>query len=116
MACINAAMLALLLLGILTFSIPIRSIGCTEERGDFNEFTINFSVPPQFDYYKRLDTIKEKGDIQIIELSDDERAKFEEKAKSVRDTYVNDVGERGQASLDALLSAIEENKSASDSQ
>ncbi|MES1940811.1 TRAP dicarboxylate transporter subunit DctP [Salinisphaera sp. T5B8] len=65
---------------------------------------------------ERLDTIKEKSDIKIIELSDDERAKFEEKAKPVRDTYVKDVGERGQASLDALLKAIDEHKSDSDSQ
>ncbi|ERJ20250.1 TRAP dicarboxylate transporter subunit DctP protein [Salinisphaera shabanensis E1L3A] len=76
---------------------------------------VGHDIQSQFNK-ERLDTIKDKGDIQIIELSDDERAKFEEKAKPVRDTYVNEVGERGQASLDALLEAIDENKGDSASQ
>ncbi|MBS61717.1 TRAP transporter substrate-binding protein DctP [Salinisphaera sp.] len=76
---------------------------------------VGHDIQSQFNK-ERLDTIKEKGDIQIIELNDDERAKFEEKAKPVRETYVNDVGERGQAALDALLKAIDETKGDSASQ
>ena len=53
------SMLALCLLGVLTITIPVRSIGCTEERGSTDEFNISFSVPPQFDYEQRLDTIKQ---------------------------------------------------------
>jgi TRAP-type C4-dicarboxylate transport system substrate-binding protein len=64
---------------------------------------------------ERLATIEEKGDIQIIRLNDEERAQFEEMAQSVRDTYVNEVGERGQASLDALLSAVEQSGGGSSS-
>ncbi|ROO24577.1 TRAP transporter substrate-binding protein DctP [Salinisphaera orenii] len=52
---------------------------------------------------ERLDTIKEKGDIQIIELSEDERAKFRELAKPVRQTFIDDVGERGKKALDIVL-------------
>lgn len=63
---------------------------------------------------ERLDTIKEKSDINIIKLNDEERAKFRELAKPVRQVYVDLVGERGKQSLDILLEQIE--KSASDSQ
>ena len=52
---------------------------------------------------ERLDTIKEKGDIEIIELSEDERAKFRELAKPVRQTFIDDVGERGKKALDIVL-------------
>ncbi|HSH56416.1 MAG TPA: TRAP transporter substrate-binding protein DctP, partial [Halomonas sp.] len=51
----------------------------------------------------RLDTIKENSDITIIELNDEQREKFRELAKPVRDTFVEDVGERGKQALDILL-------------
>ena len=52
---------------------------------------------------ERLDTIKEQSDINIIELSEEERAQFRELAKPVRQVYVDMVGERGQQALDILL-------------
>lgn len=57
---------------------------------------------------ERLETIKEKSDIEIIELTDEQRDKFREMAKPVRDSFVDDVGERGGKALDALLAAFDE--------
>ncbi|WP_372613386.1 TRAP transporter substrate-binding protein DctP [Halomonas sp.] len=51
----------------------------------------------------RLDTIKEKSDIKIIELTDEQREKFREMAEPVRQTFIDDVGERGEQALDILL-------------
>jgi TRAP-type C4-dicarboxylate transport system substrate-binding protein len=52
---------------------------------------------------ERLDTIKEKSDITIIELTDEQRDKFREMVEPVRETFVEDVGERGGQALDILL-------------
>ncbi|GAA5176680.1 MULTISPECIES: TRAP transporter substrate-binding protein DctP [Halomonadaceae] len=60
---------------------------------------------------ERLDTIKEKSDINIIKLTDEERAKFRELAKPVRQVYVDLVGERGKQSLDILLEQIKQSQS-----
>ncbi len=57
---------------------------------------------------ERLDTIKEKSDIEIIELNDEQRDKFRELAKPVRKSFVDDVGERGGQALDTLLAAFDE--------
>jgi TRAP-type transport system periplasmic protein len=66
-----------------------------------------FEVQEQFNQ-ERLEKIKaEKPDLQIIELTEEERAAFEERAQQVRDTYVEMVGEEGQAVLSALQSEIE---------
>jgi tripartite ATP-independent transporter DctP family solute receptor len=66
-----------------------------------------FEVQDQFNQ-ERLETIKaEKPDLQIIELTEEERAAFEERAQQVRDTYVEMVGEEGEAVLSALQSEIE---------
>jgi len=62
---------------------------------------------------ERLDTIKSKSEINIVELSDDQRNQFRELAKPVRETFVNDVGEGAKKSLDALLSAVDEAEGAS---
>ncbi|NWN84100.1 MAG: TRAP transporter substrate-binding protein DctP [Halomonas sp.] len=51
----------------------------------------------------RLDTIKENSDINIIELNDEQRKKFREMADPVRDTFAEDVGERGKKALDILV-------------
>ncbi|GAB2789412.1 TRAP transporter substrate-binding protein [Halomonas shantousis] len=56
---------------------------------------------------ERLDTIKEKSDINIIHLNDEERAQFRELAEPVRQVYVDMVGERGKQSLDILLDQID---------
>ncbi|MDW5376084.1 TRAP transporter substrate-binding protein DctP [Halomonas sp. HP20-15] len=57
---------------------------------------------------ERLDTIKEKSDINVIKLNDEERAKFRELAKPVRQVYVDMAGERGKQSLDILLEQIKQ--------
>ncbi|HSH47348.1 MAG TPA: TRAP transporter substrate-binding protein DctP [Halomonas sp.] len=51
----------------------------------------------------RLDTIKEKSDIKIIELTDEQRDKFREMVEPVRETFVEGVGERGGQALEILL-------------
>nr|WP_299245604.1 TRAP transporter substrate-binding protein DctP [uncultured Halomonas sp.] len=55
----------------------------------------------------RLETIKEKGDIEIIELSEEERDQFRKLAEPVRQTFVDDVGELGEQALNALLEQVE---------
>lgn len=57
---------------------------------------------------ERLETIKEKSDINIIHLNDEERAAFRELAKPVRQTYVDMVGERGKKALDIVLKHVEQ--------
>ncbi|MFA5628125.1 MAG: TRAP transporter substrate-binding protein DctP [Thiohalomonadaceae bacterium] len=52
---------------------------------------------------ERLEIIKSKSDINIIELSDEQREKFRKLAKPVRQTFVSEVGERGKQALDILL-------------
>lgn len=51
----------------------------------------------------RLDTIKEKSDIKIIELTDEQRDEFRKLAEPVREIFVKDVGERGGQALEILL-------------
>nr|WP_298413979.1 TRAP transporter substrate-binding protein DctP [uncultured Halomonas sp.] len=55
----------------------------------------------------RLDTIKEKGGIEIIELSEEERDQFRKLAEPVRQTFIDDVGELGEQALNALLEQVE---------
>lgn len=59
---------------------------------------------------ERLDTIKEKSDITIIELNDEQRDKFREMVEPVRQTFVDDVGERGGQALDILLEQFGSNE------
>ncbi|WP_290633481.1 TRAP transporter substrate-binding protein DctP [Aquisalimonas sp.] len=56
----------------------------------------------------RLDTIKENSDIEIIELSQDERDAFAELAHPVRQTFIDMTGERGERMLDNLLNLVQE--------
>jgi tripartite ATP-independent transporter DctP family solute receptor len=66
-----------------------------------------FEVQDQFNQ-ERLEKIKEaKPDLQMIELTEEERAAFEERAQQVRDTYVEMVGEEGDSVLSALQAEIE---------
>jgi len=93
--------------------------GLSDEQRKMLETTLDEMVQKGHDIQtqfnaERLDTIKEKGDINIIKLSEEERAKFRELAKPVRQVYIDLVGERGKQSLDILLEQIE--KSASSSQ
>lgn len=57
---------------------------------------------------ERLAKIKSDSDINIIELTDEQRQAFRDKAKPVRKTFVNDVGDKAKRSLDALLAAIKQ--------
>ena len=65
-----------------------------------------FEVQDQFNQ-ERLEKIKAaKPDMQMIELTAEERQVFQDRAQDVRDTYVEMVGDGGQAVLDALQSEI----------
>ena len=59
---------------------------------------------------ERLDIIRDKSDIEIIELTEKERKAFEKMAKPVRKTFAKEVGAGGEASMKALLKAIKETK------
>lgn len=52
---------------------------------------------------ERLDTIKSKSDINIIELNDEQQDAFRKLAEPVRQVFIDEAGERGQQSLDILL-------------
>ncbi len=52
---------------------------------------------------ERLDTIKSKSDINIIELNDEQQDAFRKLAEPVRQVFIDEVGERGKQSLDILL-------------
>lgn len=52
---------------------------------------------------ERLDIIKSKSDINIIELTDEQRDAFRKKAKPVRQVFIDQVGERGEQALEILL-------------
>jgi TRAP-type C4-dicarboxylate transport system substrate-binding protein len=66
-----------------------------------------FEVQDQFNQ-ERLEKIKAaKPDLKMIELTDEERQVFQDRAQQVRDTYVEMVGEEGQAVLTALQSEID---------
>jgi TRAP-type C4-dicarboxylate transport system substrate-binding protein len=56
---------------------------------------------------ERLDTIKAKSDINIIELNPEQQAEFRKMAEPVRQTFIDDVGGHAKAALDALLNAID---------
>lgn len=51
---------------------------------------------------ERLEIIKENSDIEIIELSADERAVFEERAQAARDKFIELTGDSGKAILEGL--------------
>lgn len=63
---------------------------------------------------ERLETIKANSDIEIVELSDAERAAFREASLPIRDQYVALAGEQGQRLLDALLAAVQRAETAAE--
>jgi len=66
-----------------------------------------FRVQDQYDG-KRLEVIAvEVPDIQVIELSDEEREVFREPSMQARGSFVEITGEEGQAILDALVAEID---------
>ena len=52
------SILALCILSYLTLSIPVQSVGCSDNNENLTEFEIRYTIPPQFSYYERLDTVK----------------------------------------------------------
>ena len=66
-----------------------------------------FQVQEQYNQ-ERLEKIKaEKPDMEIIELSEEERAAFEERAQDVRQAYVDMVGGDAEQVLNDLQAEIE---------
>jgi len=66
-----------------------------------------FEVQDQYNQ-ERLETIKaEKPDIEIIELSDEEREAFRERSMQAREAFVEMTGDEGQEILDGLVAEIE---------
>lgn len=57
---------------------------------------------------ERLDIIKENSEIEIIQLTPDERAAFRELSIPVREVFVEIAGERGERLLEALLEQVGE--------
>jgi tripartite ATP-independent transporter DctP family solute receptor len=78
-----------------------------EERAMLNETLAEladyiFTVQDQFNQ-ERLEKIKQsKPDMKIVELSEEEKAAFRERAQQVRETYVETVGGNAQQVLDTL--------------
>ena len=67
-----------------------------------------FNLQEQYNQ-ERLEKIKEaKPDLQVIELTEEERQAFEERAQEVRQAYVEMVGGDAQQVLDALSQDIQE--------
>lgn len=65
---------------------------------------------------ERLQTIEENSDIQVSTLTDEQREAFREMSMSVRDTFIEQAGERGKKILETLdqeLRAAEEAKEGS---
>lgn len=61
----------------------------------------------------RLEKIKEaRPDVEMIRLSDEERAAFKEAAMPARDVYLEQAGEQGEKVLEALTTEIEETEAA----
>lgn len=58
----------------------------------------------------RLETIKDEGSTEIVELTDEERQAFAERAEPVRDVFVDMVGDRGGRMLENLLNMVEEHR------
>lgn len=52
---------------------------------------------------ERLDTIKSKSDINMIELNAEQQDAFRKLAEPVRQVFIDEVGERGKQSLNILL-------------
>lgn len=57
---------------------------------------------------ERLEIIKENSDIEVIELTDEEREAFREASQPVREVFRNSVGERGNEILDVFEKELEE--------
>lgn len=91
--------------------------GLTDEQrdmlGEVTDELVEVGHDIQSDFNStRLETIKDKSDIKIVELTDEQRDKFRDMAEPVRQTFVDDVGERGGEALDILLEQFGKDKAA----
>jgi TRAP-type C4-dicarboxylate transport system substrate-binding protein len=57
---------------------------------------------------ERLQAILDAGGTEFVELSDDEREVFRELSLEVRETYIDQAGDRGREILDTLLELVAE--------
>ncbi|WP_319022822.1 TRAP transporter substrate-binding protein DctP [Salinicola avicenniae] len=62
---------------------------------------------------ERLSTIQENSDINIIRLDEEQRNRFRELARPIREEFVDMVGERGGEALDIILEQVEASESGS---
>jgi hydrophobic/amphiphilic exporter-1 (mainly G- bacteria), HAE1 family len=54
------AIFGLLLLSILTYALPFKTIGCSgDDDGGFGDFSIRYSIPPQYGYYDRVKIVED---------------------------------------------------------
>ncbi len=60
---------------------------------------------------ERLADMKANSDIEVITLDDDEREAFRERALPTRETFIGEVGARGEQALERLLEAVEQAES-----
>ena len=60
---------------------------------------------------ERLETIKSKSKIKIVELTDEQREEFRKMAEPVRKTFTDEVGDKGKQALEILLGEFESSKS-----
>ena len=54
------AMMGILLISIITYAFPFKTIGCMgEDDGGFGDFSIRYTIPPQYGYYDRVKIVDE---------------------------------------------------------
>ena len=60
---------------------------------------------------ERLETIKSKSKIKIVELTEEQREEFRKMAEPVRQIFIDEVGDKGKQALDVLLGEFESSES-----
>lgn len=68
---------------------------------------VGHEIQSQFNE-ERLEIIKSKSDINIIELNDEQQEEFRKLAEPVRQIFVKEVGDRGKQALEILLHEYDE--------
>lgn len=66
-----------------------------------------FDVQRRFNEERLERILERKPETVIVELTEEERARFRERSLPVRETFVEEVGPRGGQALEALVEAIE---------
>lgn len=79
---------------------------------DTREALVDYIYEKQAQFnQERLEKIKANSDIEVVELTDEEREVFREASMGVRDIYVEAAGERGQEILDTITEMVKEAES-----